>query len=108
MIFKKEISKLFFSVVFTLLLSLPMAVQLAHTLEDHEHKACNEIATHIHQEKLDCSICDFHFASFNFEIQEYSNFIVTSIYSEVINHYFFFESTSKYSSYPLRAPPSLS
>ncbi len=44
----------------------PSAIQLAHTLEGHDHPTCNEFKTHIHDEQLECSLCDFQVSVFDF------------------------------------------
>lgn len=46
-----------FSILIVALLMLPLGLQLAHILENHEHKVCDsEEIQHIHKQKLDCSI----------------------------------------------------
>lgn len=45
------------SILTVALLLLPVGLQLAHTLEHHEHKVCDsEELQHIHKQELDCSI----------------------------------------------------
>ncbi len=106
--FKKEIFKKIASIAFVLALLMPTTVQLVHALEGHHHTVCNNFKSHIHQKKLNCSVCDFHFSSFNFtteyvsvltEVEE--NFGLNSIY-------FFSETTPSPYHYLLRGPPLFS
>lgn len=53
-----------FLCIFALL--LPSAVQFSHLFEEHEHVACTDITTHLHEKEFDCHIHDFHGASFDF------------------------------------------
>jgi len=71
-VFKKEILKFFAASIFSLALLLPSAVQLLHTFEGHEHKACTEVSTHLHEKQLDCSIDSFHFSFFNLNLQTFA------------------------------------
>ena len=90
------------------LLLFPAGLQLAHTLGEHQHKTCTDYSTHIHELENDCSLCDFHFTPFTFELLP--NFEVVSIknnkvptvtYTSIVGNY-------TYHSYFLRGPPHVS
>ncbi|MBT8274673.1 MAG: hypothetical protein KJO39_00880 [Bacteroidia bacterium] len=61
-----------------LALLFPAGVQMAHTLEGHDHPTCTEYNTHIHEKQLDCSLCDFQISVFDFN-PDFSEYLVTSI-----------------------------
>lgn len=48
------------------LMFLPSAFELTHHLDGHEHISCDEISVHLHEKKLDCSLCDFQISSFDY------------------------------------------
>jgi len=53
----KSILHKILSIATIVILLLPIGLQLAHTLEYHEHTICNsEDVQHIHKQELDCSI----------------------------------------------------
>jgi len=48
-------AKRFISVLFLLVLMLPMGIGLAHSFHDHDNRICYvKTEQHIHQEKTDC------------------------------------------------------
>lgn len=65
---KKYVISHFFSGLLTLVFLFPSILQFEHLFESHEHKVCKENTVHIHQKNLDCSIYDFHFSAFNFQL----------------------------------------
>jgi hypothetical protein len=105
---KTTLTQVLVAAIFSLALLLPTAVQFAHTFEGHEHKACTDISTHLHEKQLDCSICDFHFSIFTFIPLESPDFTVFHSFQNIE----FFYSTSPFnldpSHYFLRGPPQLS
>lgn len=105
---KKEIARFLMASIFSLALLLPTVVQLAHTFEGHEHKACTNISTHLHEKQLDCSICDFHFSIFTFTPQELPEFVVYHSFNQTEIIYLLPEFTSKPAAYFLRGPPLFS
>ncbi|CAM3422907.1 hypothetical protein [Aequorivita lipolytica] len=107
-IFKKEIIRLFVASIFSLALLYPTAVQFAHTFEGHEHKACTETSTHLHEKQLDCSICDFQFSIFNFSPQELPEFTVFHSYQNIETVYVLPEFKLNTTHYFLRGPPLFS
>lgn len=69
---KTTVTQVLVAAIFSLALLLPTAVQFAHTFEGHEHKACTDISTHLHEKQLDCSIDSFHFSFFDLAFQSFS------------------------------------
>ncbi len=77
--FKKQLGKNIAALLLFVALMLPTAVQFVHMFEGHEHISCKDVTTHIHQDVPDCHICDFHLASFNYDIAEYPNLLLANI-----------------------------
>ncbi len=69
--YKKQIGKNIVALLLFAAIMLPTAVQFFHVFEDHEHIVCNEKSTHIHESISKCDICDFHLASFNYDLAKY-------------------------------------
>ncbi|WNW02464.1 hypothetical protein RRF68_03290 [Tenacibaculum sp. HL-MS23] len=60
--FKKHIALLS---LFVLL--IPSVIQLAHTLENHEHAVCTSINDHhFHEKELDCSLLHYQLQVFSY------------------------------------------
>ena len=108
MTFKKEILKIISAAIFSLALLLPTAVKFAHTFEGHEHKACTDLSTHLHEKQLDCSICDFHFSIFDFTPQQNTEFIAQEEFQKTETLYFLANFSLNSTHYYLRGPPLLS
>lgn len=105
---KNNILSSFFAGLLSILLLLPSFVEFAHTLEGHEHIACDDVSTHIHEKDLDCSLCDFQFSTFQFNL-----FCI----QDTSNHEYFLEQQARFISsekttylhcFYLRGPPLLS
>ena len=107
-ILKTKITQFLVATIFSLVLLLPSAVQFAHTFEAHEHKACTDISTHLHEKQLDCSICDFHFSIFTFTPLEVLDFTVFQGFQNTESFYFTSAFSLNLSQYFLRGPPLLS
>ena len=89
----------------SLVLLLPTAVQFFHSFEKHKHLACEEVSTHIHDQNIDCSLCDFHFSTFNFKIGQPFQFIDTEVFTLVQIAYISSEKNSFNHHFYLRGPP---
>ena len=75
-IFKKHITLVF---IFTLL--LPLAIQVAHAFENHEHTVCKSITEkHIHEKDFECS--DLH------QILETYSTGISANYAVIPTHYY--------------------
>ncbi|TXD84515.1 hypothetical protein ESY86_05505 [Subsaximicrobium wynnwilliamsii] len=105
----KQIGKNIAAFLLLVALMFPTAIQLLHSCEGHEHIAYEGSSSQIHQEVSDCHICDFHLASFNYDISEYPNFHLPIIpvkietdLSSLQLHSFITTNTQ------LRAPPTFS
>lgn len=64
---KKNIQLSFASCLLAIALVFPSLVQFSHIFENHEHNFCGDVTTHLHEQKLDCDLGDFHFTHFHFE-----------------------------------------
>ena len=101
-----NIARQIVAMVFTIMLLLPVFIQVLHACEKHEHKVCDEKTTHLHELEISCDACTFQISSFNYDIS--GNFdldlpefyIVTSC-----NHEQQACSYLKFNSKQLRAPP---
>lgn len=81
--YKKQIVKSIASLVLLLALMLPTAIQFIHLFEGHEHTACTEQKTHIHESTPKCEICSFHLTSFDYNLAVYTNLVTPEIPAEV-------------------------
>ena len=86
---------------------VPSVIQFSHLFEeDHEHIACTETQSHMHQSEVDCEICAFRILPFNNNFNDVVDFSPkklilkreTAYVSLVLEDYYF---TNK----QLRAPP---
>lgn len=107
--YKKQIGKNLASLLLLVALMLPTVVQFVHIFEDHEHFSCTEKHTHIHKSVTKCEICSFHLASFEYDIFEYPDLLVSEIpvktlvnFTALQFHAFSIANTQ------LRAPPAFS
>ena len=107
-LYNKNIIQLLAATIFSLALLLPTAVKFAHIFEGHEHRACTDLSTHLHENQLECSICDFHFSIFNFTPQQFSEFSISHSFKSVETYYLLPEFSKKTTHYLLRGPPALS
>lgn len=67
MIITAKISKIIASIGLILALSSPSGIQLLHAFNKHEHRVCYDFQTHIHEQKIDCSIFNFHLSNFSYQ-----------------------------------------
>ena len=88
---------------------MPSLVQAGHNIfEEHEHISCNEVKTHLHEADVDCSLCDFHFSSFDYEPELTVELLpnITILTSE--DHYSSSAFNTLQHTYFLRGPPVIS
>ena len=106
---KKQLGKNIAALLLFAALMLPTAVQCFHMFEGHKHITCTENTTHIHKSVTECDTCDFHLASFNYDIAKYPDLLIPKIPLKVDTN---FTSTQPHSfkitNTQLRAPPFLS
>ena len=104
----RKIFNAIFASIFSLALLFPIAIQLIHSLDSHQHIVCHEPTTHLHEKKFECSIFDFHFSNFTYTPLEVGIFHVFTIttHSEIL--YRFQEINTSLRYYYLRGPPQLS
>ncbi len=106
---KKQFGKNLVALLLFVALMVPTAVQFFHMFEAHEHTACSENATHVHQSATKCDVCDFHLASFNYDIAKYPDLELPKISEEVnLNFASLNFQPFKISNAQLRAPPIFS
>jgi hypothetical protein len=94
--------------IFSVALLLPTAVSFAHSFDGHEHRACTDLSTHLHEKQLDCSICDFHFSIFNFSPEKLPEFTVFHSFECVATAYILSDCSLHTRYYFLRGPPLFS
>jgi len=96
----------------TLLLGMallfPTAVQFSHVFEGHDHKPCKDLTTHLHEKKIDCSICHFQISSYTYQIQNFKTPFFSEIKITIIDFYTSSDKNKIHYSYALRGPPSYS
>lgn len=95
-------------VVLTLLILLPTIVQLFHIFEKHEQSNCNELTTHIHEQEIDCSICDFKISTFNYSIVNHQEYYTVMHNLEYADFYKSKKHNSIKLTFSLRGPPLFS
>ncbi|WP_310992239.1 hypothetical protein [Aequorivita marina] len=103
---KKQLGKNIAALLLFAALMLPTAIQFFHMFEGHEHIACNENSTHMHETVVKCDIYHFHSTSFNYDILKYPDFSLPTIptktevsFASLQFHSFVITNTQ------LRAPP---
>lgn len=79
----------FFSIVLTVIMILPFAVQTVHALQVHTHEICNtKKIKHIHKQKVDCSVYHLNIeqpsvdllSNFNLKLRSFFNRNATYLY----------------------------
>lgn len=107
--FKKQLGKNLAALVLFAALMLPTAVQFFHMFEGHEHVACLEQKTHLHESIVKCEIVNFHLASFNYDIAEYPELAIPTIPVKVETNFASLQFHSfKITNTKLRGPPIFS
>ncbi|MFH6602466.1 hypothetical protein ACEZ3G_03185 [Maribacter algicola] len=105
---QKKIGHIIAALMLLAALMLPTTVQFFHIVdgESHEQVECKDQSTHIHQGVPDCQVCQFHLASFNYDLARYSDFTPTIVPSRVENQFRVLRLHSfKVTNTQLRAPP---
>lgn len=103
----KNIAFVVGSIALACLVLLPTAVEFSHVFEKHEHVACSEVSTHLHEKEFDCSLCDFKISVYHFTPSTSFSDVTIQYYKELP-----FTSTSQkrsveLASYLLRGPPGI-
>lgn len=99
--------KKYIAVLYLLVFVLPMAINLHHTLETHEHSTVchSEVDHHIHENSnTDCKLCDFTtfiFLAPTFQTQLFVSSLANNFYP---SNYTFLSSFKRLY-FSLRAPP---
>ena len=107
--FKIQLGKNITALLLFVAVMLPSAVQLIHVFDGHEHVACTEHTTHIHQTVIKCDICSFHLTSYNYDIAQYPNLLVPEIPVKLeVNFASLKLHSFKITNTQLRAPPIFS
>lgn len=106
---KKQIGKNLVALLLFTALMLPTAIQFFHLFEGHEHVACTEKSTHIHESTTKCELCSFHIASFNYDIAKYPELQLPKIPVKLDANFASLQFHSfKVTNTQLRAPPIFS
>lgn len=102
----KHLGKTITSILLLVALLFPSAVQFAHAFENHDHRPCEEISTHLHQDSTECQVCDFQMATFEYKIIAYPEFLIPTIISKAEKLFSsLLLSSFKKTNTQLRAPP---
>ena len=59
---QSNVRKLMLSSLLTFVLLLPYIGSFSHLFEDHDHKTCEILETHLHEIELECDILDYQLA----------------------------------------------
>ncbi len=105
MITAPKIKHILASVLLTAALLFPTVVQAIHTFDGHEHVSCKELKTHLHEEKVQCDLCDFQLSSFQFTFFSYELNVHETVVEQpkISVHKVYFLYKSDFTS--LRGPP---
>jgi hypothetical protein len=91
-----------------IIMLLPTIVQFAHVFEAHEQTNCKVLTSHIHEQEIDCSICDFHSSSFDYSFANLNEIISTNNYITHADYYRSKKHNAIKLLYSLRGPPLFS
>jgi len=91
-----------------IIMLLPTIIQSVHVFEKHEQSNCNELTIHIHEQEIDCSICDFHISSFDYSFTNKIEYLLTKNHTIYADYYKSKKHNSIKLSYSLRGPPLFS
>lgn len=88
------------------MLFAPSAIQLAHTIEDHEHKICVSLdEQHIHEKEVDCSLLHRQFQTLSVDFPSKLDVIPQHFYFTTFNEIFQLENVVYHSKKNPRGPP---
>lgn len=104
---QSHIGQRFTAIIFSLLILFPIGIQAAHGFEFHEHENCLDFSNHMHQEQLDCTICDFHFSTFQFSSEPLPIPFKELVFHKSESFILLHEANLTLTHYFLRAPPSI-
>ncbi len=106
---KKQFGKIIAALLLLVALMLPTAIDFIHMFEGHDHITCNDSTTHVHKSVVKCDICHFNLASFNYDIAEYPNLLLSKIpQKNEVNFTSLLFNSNKLTNTQLRAPPIFS
>lgn len=92
----------------TMALLLPTVLQFGHIFEEHEHVACTEASSHMHEIPVDCSFQDYQISTFTFDPVKWIDGPTILIQTKTANFETQFLRSTFLKSNSLRGPPSLS
>ena len=100
--------KKFLSIFFVSLMFFPNALEISHILADENHKIeCKNTKVHIHEDRMDCNLITFLTSTSYLVYQNNSQLITSDLLYNTLYALSSQPITSKYSSFSLRAPPSV-
>ena len=108
MIKKLPIATFILSLFLSLAILLPTLLQIGHIFEEHKHVSCKEVKTHLHEASVDCSLCDFHFSTFDYKPLTALDFSTIDFIYSIEAVYNASELNSLPRHYYLRGPPIIS
>ncbi len=106
---RKQIGKTLSALLLLVALMLPTSVQFIHMLEGHEEISCNEETAHIHETIIECEVCSFYLASFNYKNAEHPDLLLPiQIQKEELNFTSLLPHSFTITNTQLRGPPFFS
>ncbi|MGY8932785.1 MAG: hypothetical protein ACKVIM_01305 [Flavobacteriales bacterium] len=91
-----------------IIMLLPTVVQFTHVFKEHEQTNCKVLTSHIHEQEVGCSICDFHSSSFNYSFTNLKEIINTNNPITYADYYRSKKHNAIKLLYSLRGPPLFS
>lgn len=98
-------NKILLIAVFQIALFFPALQKTVHAFQQ-EHEICSEFHTHFHKKETDCSICDFHFSTFNCTLPSFKTEISASDFQKNTTRYSGLKSGINTPGFFTRGPPS--
>ncbi len=90
-----------------IIMLFPTVFQFFHVFENHKQNYCHENTIHIHEHKLDCSICDFNLNPTYNQALHYFQVKKISFNKKINFEFYNFKYYHQQLSYSLRGPPEL-
>ncbi|MAP54828.1 MAG: hypothetical protein CL605_08010 [Altibacter sp.] len=106
MLVKSDIRQYIITPFLVFALLFPSAFQFSHLFEGHDHKPCNDVLTHIHEDKLDCSINFFFFSKIYLFHEGTQEILVTKVEKKASEYFIKRLHNNTYRFKQLRAPPA--
>lgn len=104
----RKISTLLVANLLGLALLFPIAIQFIHSVSSHEHTVCYDHTTHLHEDKFECSIFEFHISKYTYTPLDLPELHIFGTTHHLESLYLQVEFKANILHYNLRGPPLLS